>query len=145
MGRITKQILGRINIYQLEFLQDSINNLFIREQKKGKKGERDKIEKKIEGGRRWSYNRNIFRTSRMFNKSMLQFTLRHRKFNTVYTSQNSGAASSEGMEQINNVFPVILGLQLISCWALRKSFRSLGDSWCCLACLTDFESREWKA
>jgi len=51
----------------------------------------------------------------MFNKSMLQFTLRHRKFNTVYTSQNSGAASSEGMEQINNVFPVILGLQLISC------------------------------
>jgi len=52
MGRITKQILGRINIYQLEFLQDSINNLFIREQKKGKKGERDKIEKKIEGGRR---------------------------------------------------------------------------------------------
>lgn len=45
---------------------------------------------------------------------MLQFTLKHGKLNMVYTSQNSGAVSSEEMKSINNAFPVILGLQLIS-------------------------------
>lgn len=51
----------------------------------------------------------------MFNKSVLQFTLRRGKINMVYTSQNSRAASPEGMEHLNYVLPVILGQQLISC------------------------------
>ena len=113
--------------------------------RKGKKWlegrEHDREKRKRKG---WSSKTNIFRSYRKFNNSVLQFTQKYRKIDTVSTSQNSRDASSKGMQHLNYVFPVILGQQLISCWALWESFGFLEDSRCSPAYFTDFVSRKWK-
>jgi len=136
---------GFRHVHLVKAKSSSVNKLFGWVNRKGKKWlegrEHDREKRKRKG---WSSKTNIFRSYRKFNNSVLQFTQKYRKIDTVSTSQNSRDASSKGMQHLNYVFPVILGQQLISCWALWESFGFLEDSRCSPAYFTDFVSRKWK-